>query len=133
MRDGEEDAIGGRRGRAAAAGLQHQLADAQLAECLEGVAARRKDRHSAGANGSGKARLLARHALEAAQRLEMRRSDQGDDRDIGFDHRGERRHLARRRNAGFDNRIAMMAGIDPGERERHADLIVVVAARREDG
>ena len=74
--------------------------------------------------------LRARHALEVAETLEMLVARIRHERDRRPGERGERRDLARMIRAHLDHRIAV-PGLEPQERQRHADVIVQVAARRQ--
>ena len=61
----------------------------------------------------------------------MRRSDERDKAVLGFDHVGQRLHLARTADARLDDRGQMDPRVEPRQRERHADVVVQVALGRQ--
>lgn len=89
--------------------------------------ARAAQGEAAGAERVEKDGFFAGDGLEVAEGFEVRGSDERDDGDVGLDHRGERGHLAGSADAGFDHGKAVARGIEPRERERHAQVIVEVA------
>ncbi len=74
--------------------------------------------------------LGARDALEAAEALEMLGSGVGDEPDRRPRELHEVGHFAGAIGADFDHRVTVRA-IEAVQRERHADVVVEVAARRE--
>ena len=74
--------------------------------------------------------LGARDALEAAEALEMLGAGVGDEPDRGPRELHEVGDFAGAIGADLDHRVTVR-GIEPVQRERHADVVVEIAARRE--
>src|SRR6185312_9875899 len=106
--------------------LRARHAAPQVGELVVGV----DDGRRAGFETRDHLALGARRALETAEAFEVLRTGIRDEtygrpRDLH-----ERRELTRMIRAHLDHGIAMLR-FEPEERERHADVIVEVAARRE--
>ena len=74
--------------------------------------------------------LGAGDAGKVAETLEVLVAGVGDERDRGLRERGERGDLARVIGAHLDHRVAVR-GLEAEQRQRHADVVVEVAAGRE--
>ena len=83
------------------------------------------------ANRPGQHGLLARDPVQPPQLGKVRGTNEGDDGEVGLDHRGQRPHLARGADPRLHHREAMAGRVEPGKRESDADLVVQVALGRE--
>ena len=79
----------------------------------------------------GQVRFFESHAIEGAEFFQMRRSDERDKAVLGFDHVGQRLHLAGTADAGLNDRGQMDRRVEPGQGQRHAEMVVQVALGRQ--
>ena len=61
----------------------------------------------------------------------MRRTDERCQREVGLDHRRQRRHVAGLADSGLDHREPVRRRVEPGEGERDAQMVVQIALSRE--
>jgi hypothetical protein len=132
--DGEGDEVGVRNG-----GLGLDPGGHGDAGLGAGVAERRmlpggpgEDGQTAGRQPAQQLTLLVGNRLQRAEALEVRRSDERDQRVVGLDHRGKRAHLAGQADAGLDDGLAGDARLEAREGKRDAEEIVEVALGRQD-
>ena len=126
--DGEINAVRRRRlGSDDLGALDDHPAYAEVAEGREFRARPGKNRHARLAHRRREDGLLARHVLEAAELRGVGRRHEGVDGDIRLDHGRERRHFSGGADPRLDYGAVVHCGIEPGERERHAEVVVQVA------
>ena len=97
-------------------------------ECIVGI----DDRRSACAEGGHGLALPLRRALDTAETLEVFRPGIGDQADARLRERHQLRHIADAICADFNHR-ALVRIVQAHQCQRHADVVIQVALRREAG
>ena len=127
-----EAQVGGAQvGASAEPEAQHARARHAAPQCCEGIIV--VDHRDAGrVEPCHHLAFGARHALEAAEALEVLRAGVGDHADLRARHGHQRADVAGAVGAHFDDG-AVLGAAQPQQRQRHAQVIVQVAARRQAG